>query len=66
MSMDFFPGNWGNIISKLFLTILMIAQPKMLEPKTFTQSPIVTGTSVLAIKYDKGVIVAADNLGMLL
>lgn len=31
-------------------------------PKTSTQSPIVTGTSVIAIKFDKGVIIAADNL----
>lgn len=34
-----------------------------MDPTTHTQSPIVTGTSVLAIKFDKGVIIAADNLG---
>ena len=28
-----------------------------------TQSPIVTGTSVVAIKYSEGVVIAADNLG---
>lgn len=33
-------------------------------PNAHTQSPIVTGTSVIAIKFDKGVILAADNLGM--
>ncbi len=33
-------------------------------PKTATQSPIVTGTSVIAIKYKDGVVMAADNLGM--
>lgn len=32
-------------------------------PNTHTQSPIVTGTSVIAIKFNKGVIIAADNLG---
>lgn len=28
-----------------------------------TQQPIVTGTSVIAIKFNKGIIIAADNLG---
>lgn len=32
------------------------------EPNQHTSSPIVTGTSVLAIKYSDGVIIAADNL----
>ncbi|KAK3392925.1 nucleophile aminohydrolase [Podospora didyma] len=31
-------------------------------PKTATQSPVVTGTSVVAIKYKDGVVIAADNL----
>ncbi|KAL2887979.1 proteasome endopeptidase complex, beta subunit [Ceratocystis lukuohia] len=31
-------------------------------PKQATQQPIVTGTSVIAIKFDKGVVIAADNL----
>jgi 20S proteasome subunit beta 7 len=31
-----------------------------------TQSPIVTGTSVLAAKFKDGVVIAADNLGMLI
>ncbi|TPX15631.1 uncharacterized protein E0L32_004329 [Thyridium curvatum] len=31
-------------------------------PKQATQSPIVTGTSVIAIKYKDGVVMAADNL----
>lgn len=34
-------------------------------PTTHTQSPIITGTSVLGIKFKDGVILAADNLGML-
>ena len=33
-------------------------------PKTATQQPIVTGTSVLAIKFKDGVAMAADNLGL--
>ncbi len=32
-------------------------------PKTHTQSPAVTGTSVLAVKFKDGVVIAADNLG---
>ncbi len=32
-------------------------------PKQATQSPIVTGTSVIALKYKDGVVIAADNLG---
>ncbi|KAE8400057.1 nucleophile aminohydrolase [Aspergillus pseudonomiae] len=31
-------------------------------PKTHTQSPAVTGTSVLAVKFNGGVAIAADNL----
>ncbi|KAI9871866.1 MAG: Proteasome subunit beta type-7, partial [Pleopsidium flavum] len=31
-------------------------------PKTHTQSPIVTGTSVIAAKFKDGVVIAADNL----
>jgi 20S proteasome subunit beta 7 len=33
-------------------------------PKTHTQSPAVTGTSVLGVKFRDGVVIAADNLGM--
>ncbi|KAJ1556226.1 Proteasome subunit beta type-7 [Cladochytrium tenue] len=33
-----------------------------LAPTTHTQSPIVTGTSVIAIRYKDGVMLAADNL----
>ncbi|KAI0176811.1 Proteasome subunit beta type-7 [Pestalotiopsis sp. IQ-011] len=31
-------------------------------PSTHTQSPIVTGTSVVALKFKDGVVIAADNL----
>lgn len=33
-------------------------------PKQATQQPIVTGTSVVAIKFKDGVVMAADNLGV--
>jgi 20S proteasome subunit beta 7 len=32
-------------------------------PNQHTQSPSVTGTSVLGIKFNGGVVIAADNLG---
>lgn len=32
------------------------------QPITHTQSPIVTGTSVIALKFSTGVVIAADNL----
>lgn len=32
-------------------------------PNQHTQSPIVTGTSVVALKFKDGVVIAADNLG---
>ena len=34
-----------------------------MDPTKHTQSPIVTGTSVVALKYDGGVLLAADTLG---
>lgn len=35
-------------------------------PKSHTQSPVVTGTSVVAAKFKDGVVIAADNLGLLI
>ena len=35
-------------------------------PKSHTLQPIVTGTSVIAIKYKNGVMMAADCLGKLI
>lgn len=32
-------------------------------PNTHTQSPAVTGTSVIAVKFNGGVAMATDNLG---
>lgn len=36
---------------------------KTTGPVTHTQSPAVTGTSVVAVKFNGGVVMAADNLG---
>merc|ERR1712072_1086875 len=36
---------------------------KPADPRTFTQSPIVTGTSVLGMKFDGGVLMVTDMLG---
>lgn len=70
--MDHNPVNWGrprnDIYGEYDYSIHNAgkydASPMMGTPHTHTQSPIVTGTSVIAIKFDKGVIMAADNLGM--
>jgi len=38
-------------------------KPAFNGPRTVTQSPITTGSSVLAMKYEGGVMIAADTLG---
>ncbi|KAI8804843.1 nucleophile aminohydrolase [Cladochytrium replicatum] len=75
--MDYFPGNWGQPRSReenLFdssdwfpgHTAADAVNRKKIAaasgPTTRTQQPIVTGTSVLGIKYKDGVMLAADNL----
>lgn len=41
-----------------------IAQaPSQKEPIAHTQQPIITGTSVLGLKFKNGVVLAADNMG---
>lgn len=62
----------------LLLLVLIVSQPRddvygaydyshfgqaANGPIQHTQSPIVTGTSVIAVKYSTGVVIAADNLG---
>lgn len=68
--MDHNPVNWGrprnDIYGEYDYSIHNAGKhdaSPMMAPHTHTQSPIVTGTSVIAIKFDKGVIMAADNLG---
>jgi 20S proteasome subunit beta 7 len=56
--MDHHPDNWGR--SRYDHVI----QARSIKPITHTQSPIVTGTSVLAIRYKDGIMMAADCLGM--
>ena len=55
-----------NHIPSIFLFLFMLAlhpsSNNAGDPTTRTLQPIVTGTSVLAIKYDKGVMMAADTL----
>ncbi|THU98542.1 proteasome endopeptidase complex beta subunit [Dendrothele bispora CBS 962.96] len=69
--MDHFPTNWGRPRNDAFdaYGTYPIAQRPYNGPKdTFetgvqrTQQPIVTGTSVLALKYKDGIMMAADNL----
>jgi hypothetical protein len=40
------------------------AAPSVSHSKSMFRQPIVTGTSVLAIKYKDGIMMAADNLGL--
>lgn len=69
--MEHNPVNWGrprnDIYGEYDYNVHNAGHQKaansMMTPNTHTQSPIVTGTSVIAIKFDKGVIMAADNLG---
>ncbi|CAH6722642.1 proteasome subunit beta type-7 [[Candida] jaroonii] len=67
-TMNHDPFAWGrpddNVYGKYNQSI---AQAKNNEldafPKMHTQQPIITGTSVLGIKYKNGIIMAADNIG---
>jgi 20S proteasome subunit beta 7 len=78
--MNHFPEAWGRVCTKT-VPLLCLANPSQprddvygpynnayLQPAQetqHTQSPIVTGTSVVALKFKDGVVIAADNLGML-
>ncbi|WPH03643.1 proteasome core particle subunit beta 7 [Acrodontium crateriforme] len=65
--MNHFPEAWGRPRDDIYGSY----NPQFLpnshaqqsgHPTTHTQSPIVTGTSVIAVKYKDGVVIAADNL----
>lgn len=58
-SSDYLPGSYAADAKKK--EPHFVANPG-LRPLNHTQSPIVTGTSVIAIKYKDGVMLAADNL----
>ncbi|KAF7760861.1 hypothetical protein Agabi119p4_10270 [Agaricus bisporus var. burnettii] len=69
--MDHFPTNWGNPRKETFDACSTYPLPHRATNDTqdafssgvqHTQQPIVTGTSVLALKYKDGVMMAADNL----
>ncbi|KAF8970969.1 nucleophile aminohydrolase [Flammula alnicola] len=66
--MDHFPTNWGrprNDAFDAYGTYPIHQRPKndaFSAGVQRTQQPIVTGTSVLAIKYKDGIMMAADNL----
>ena len=76
--MNHFPHGWGRVSSpsKLEARQPNLQQPRddvygaydasYLQgnnPIQHTQQPVVTGTSVLAVKFKDGVVIAADNLG---
>ncbi|KAI0075010.1 proteasome endopeptidase complex beta subunit [Panus rudis PR-1116 ss-1] len=68
--MDHFPTNWGrprNDHHDAYNTYPLHQRPNNVkdafaEGVQHTQQPIVTGTSVLAIQYKDGIMMAADNL----
>ncbi|KAJ2999549.1 hypothetical protein NUW54_g6920 [Trametes sanguinea] len=67
--MDHFPTNWGRPRNDAFdpyatypLHQRATAKDTFAEGVQRTQQPIVTGTSVLGIKFKDGVMLAADNL----
>ncbi|KAI8903609.1 nucleophile aminohydrolase [Gorgonomyces haynaldii] len=65
--MDYFPGNWGNPRPRDILSTndYFPGRPgdvALANPVQHTRQPIVTGTSVLGIKYKDGIMLAADTL----
>ncbi|KAL1942318.1 hypothetical protein VTO73DRAFT_6382 [Trametes versicolor] len=67
--MDHFPTNWGRPRTEAFdpyatypIHQRPTAKDTFAEGVQHTQQPIVTGTSVLAIMYKDGIMMAADNL----
>ncbi|KAJ2900758.1 20S proteasome subunit [Zalerion maritima] len=60
--MDHRPQNWGRPRDDIYGGYDVSYMAPNAEPNTHTQSPVVTGTSVVALKYKDGVIMAADNL----
>lgn len=57
------PFQWGRPSDEHYGTYNKTIANASSYPKMNTQQPIVTGTSVISMKYDNGVIIAADNLG---
>ncbi|KAK5173620.1 Proteasome subunit beta type-7 [Saxophila tyrrhenica] len=67
--MNHFPEAWGRPRDDIYGSYNASYLPQSRgglqshhQPTTHTQQPIVTGTSVLALKFSTGVVIAADNL----
>ncbi|OZJ04295.1 hypothetical protein BZG36_02575 [Bifiguratus adelaidae] len=68
--MDHFPAHWGKPRHEQqidqYNTMPLYTNVQKTQaasgPITHTQSPVVTGTSVIAFKYKDGIMMAADNL----
>ncbi|KAM3414735.1 Proteasome subunit beta [Cercospora zeina] len=64
--MNHLPHGWGrprdDIYGAYNTSYLPQSHGGTQQPITHTQSPIVTGTSVIALKFATGVVIAADNL----
>lgn len=64
--MNHFPQAWGrprdDIYGPYNPSYLPASQGGTQQPISHSQAPIVTGTSVIAIKFSTGVVIAADNL----
>lgn len=58
--MNHYPEAWGRPANNVYSPL--DASYSQATPKTHTQSPAVTGTSVLGVKFKDGVVIAADNL----
>ncbi|GAM82560.1 hypothetical protein ANO11243_005420 [Dothideomycetidae sp. 11243] len=59
--MDHFSHSWGQPQNNSYAPYHQ-SQPGHGQPHAHTQNPIVTGTSVLGLKFADGVVIAADNL----
>lgn len=57
------PFSWGRPSDETYGTYNDTIASASPFPKMNTQQPIITGTSVISMKYNNGVIIAADNLG---
>lgn len=67
------PFHWGRPSSKTYgeynynisqaSNVDRNVQSKTEFPKMHTQQPMITGTSVIAIKYNDGIVMAADHMG---
>ncbi|UNI15058.1 Proteasome endopeptidase complex [Purpureocillium takamizusanense] len=60
--MDHRPQAWGRPRDDVYGSYDASFMQSNNGPKQATQQPIVTGTSVIAIKFSDGVVIAADNL----